>query len=391
MAEQNENRAFTTVYEDQDTPAGISGTLAFARRQEIDAEVVSYLEVVEQLKKDFEDDPQVVSGLNDLEGSLGALRVSGQSEQELQKKLHALIEVPIAEGKTLRLDAFRKSTTDSLLKDNEAYRARVRKLVCNTQGNLTHLLLTWPDDNILQLFLRELNELKFDGDFDALKQQMEGVGKSPHLWHYNDRKKEFLMEWLRPFQEHFGKPIEELKPEELQASIQKVESLRNTKLEEMTHLSVEADKAPFRPYNRKMHPIMNGNNLEFWGSEEVRDEFIALLNKLITRFSLNLEEHFLTFKTQDDGFAYLVGFADEAFAKAVEMKDGGLGIYPHLKVFLKGSDGKFAEIRQEAYSGNSSAYYQALRTATVPFLASMAVMLETVLSGSIKEAFDMWT
>ncbi len=393
MAEQERKSGFTTLYDEEtgEAKVGDDGTLAFSRREEIDTEVSNYLGVVAQLKQDYADEPQVVEGLNDLEGSLSALRVSSDSEEELQKRLQALVEVPIAEGKSLHLNAFRKSTSGGVLKDEEAYRARVRKLVINTQGNLTHLLLTWPEDKILHRFLADLNELDLERDAATLKQHMDGVGKSPHLWHYNDKKKEFLVEWLRPYQEHFGKPIEELSGEELQACIQKVENLRNTKLEEMTHLAVESDRTEFRSHNRRMHEIMNGRNLEFWGSEEVRNEFITLMSKLITRFALNLEERFLIFKTKDAGFAYLVGFADEAFSEAVELEGGGLGIFPHLKVFLLGNNGQYTEIQQEAYAGNTSSYYQALRTAAVPFLSSMAAMMETSLSDEIKEAFDMWT
>ena len=114
------------------------------------------------------------------------------------------------------------------------------------------------------------------------------------------------------------------------------------------------------------------------------------MNKMISRFSLNLDDRFLLFKTRDEGFAYLIGFADEAFGQVVEIKEGQLGIYPHLKVFLKGGQGEYSEIQPEAYAGNNSAYYKALRTSVVPFLSSMAVMLELPLSSDIKEAFDMW-
>lgn len=217
MAERDKGGGITTLYEEG------AGTLVFTRREEIDAEVLAYIDIIDQLKADYADDPQVVTGLADLESSLAALRVSTESEEALKKKLLALVEVPIAEGKTLHLDAFRKSTTTTTLKDSEAYRDRVKKLVANTEGNLTHLLITWPDDNIMQRFLKDLTELDMDGEIGQIKSYMDTLGKSPQLWHYTDKKKEFLVEWLRPFQEQFGKPIEQLSEEELQASIQKVE------------------------------------------------------------------------------------------------------------------------------------------------------------------------
>ncbi len=386
MADETPKGSFTTVYEPDET-----GTMAFTRRQEVEAEVATYLEVVEQLKQDFAEEPQVVEGLNEIQIKLGALRVATEPEEELHKQLQALIEVPFGPGKSLRLDAFRKKAAEAKLEDDEAYRDRVGRLVRNTQGNVTHLLLNWPDDNILQRFLKELKELDLKGDVRAVKTKMDEIGKSPHLWHYNEKKKEFLLEWLRPFQQELGKPVEELSEEELQACIRKVEELRNTKLEQMARMVVETDRAPFRVHNREMHPIMNGKTIDFWGSSAVRSEFIALLNKLITRFTLNLEDRFLLFKTSDGGFCYLVGFADQAFSEAVERKDGSLGIFPHLKVFLKDAEGSYNEIREELYGQNSTGYYRALKTAVVPFLSSMAVMVEHELSEDLKKAFDMWT
>ena len=107
-------------------------------------------------------------------------------------------------------------------------------------------------------------------------------------------------------------------------------------------------------------------------------------------FSLTLEDRFLLFKSKDGGFCYLVGLADDAFDEAAELKDGRLGIYPHLKVFLKMGDGHYAEIQKESYGKNSAAYFHALKTAVVPFLTSTAVMLEHTLSKELREAFDMW-
>lgn len=386
MAEEVRKSGFTTVYEGED-----AGTMAFTRRTEIEAEVNAYLEVLENLKKEFKEEPGVVEGLREIQGKLSALRVASDSEEDLKKKLRSLIEVPIGSGKTMRLDAFRKQAAESKVENDEAYRERVARLVRNTEGNITHLLLSWPDDTILQRFLKDVREVELDGDIRVVKKRMEDFGKSPHLWHYNDMKKEFLLEWLRPYQEYFGKPIEELTQEELQASVQKVEGLRDQKLEEMAQLIVETERGPFLVHNRTMHAVMNGKSPTFWGSGEVRDEFITLLNKMITRFTLSLEDRFLLFKTKDGGFCYLVGFADEAFTDAVERKDGSLGIYPHLKVFLKDQEGNYNEIRLEAYAGNNGAYYRALKTAAVPFLSSMSVMVEHVLSQEIKQSFDMWT
>ena len=114
-----------------------------------------------------------------------------------------------------------------------------------------------------------------------------------------------------------------------------------------------------------------------------------LINKLIARFSFNLQDRFLLFKTADGGFLYLVGFADEAFDNPVQLEGGKLGLFPHMKVFLKrGED--YQEIQPGNYTVNKQAYFRTLKTAVVPFFTSVAPMLEHTLSQDIKSAFDMW-
>jgi hypothetical protein len=178
--------------------------------------------------------------------------------------------------------------------------------------------------------------------------------------------------------------------EEFQAALKKVENLRNTKLEEMTHLMVDSDRAPFRVYNRALNPLINGKDETFWGGPEAREEFLLLLNRLITRFCFNLDDRYLVFRTKDGGFAYLVGFADEAFEQAVTTADGKLALYPHLKVFVKNNDDQYVELTMEFYNRNPKLYYHALKTSVVPFLRAAAIMVEAELSPTLKGAFDMW-
>ncbi len=376
---------FTTVY-DPDA----AGTLSFSRREDLESEILSYLELVGQVKKDYKDEPQVLQGLHEIEMQLNALRISGEDPEQVRQKLDSLVRVPIGPDRSLRLDAFRRHSSKGQVADEAEYREYVRRLVRNTTGNVTQLMLTWPDDTILQRFMEELEALQLDGPYRDLRERLGAISKSPQLWHYNERKKEFLVEWLRPYQAYFGKPVDELSDEELQAALKQVEQLREQRLEDMTNLEVVTDRSPFRVYNRRMHPIVNGKNKEFWGSAEVRDEFIALMNKLITRFSFNLEDRFLLFRTKDGEFCYLVGFADDAFEEMRQTKEGRLALYPHIKVFLRTANGQFHELIQEDYHGDGPAYFRALKTAVVPFLTSMSVMVEVELSDALKQAFDMW-
>lgn len=377
---------FTTVYE-----APEAGTLAFDSRRDFEDEIETHLEVLRELQTEFKDKEDIAESLHEIAAKLAALKVSTEPVEAVQKKLKALTQVPFGEGKNLDLAAFRKKSPHTKIADPEAYLDHVRKLVRNTTGNLTQLLHVFEDDNILQRFLAELQKLDVNSDYRTVRHAMDKLAKSPQLWHYNEKKKAFLLEWLRPFQEELGKPIDNLSAEELQEALKKVGTLRESKLEMMTNLVQEKNRGPFRKYNREMHAVMNGRNKDFWSGAEVRDEFIALMTKLINWMSFNLEDRFLLFKTKDGGFCYLIGFADESLANAIELEGGKLALYPHLKVFLKGKGDNYGEITQEAYGGDSAAYFRSLKTAVVPFLVSIAVMVEFELSGALKRSFDMWT
>jgi hypothetical protein len=384
MAEKSEKK---TEYPSLFTSSQ-AGTLAFERTA-LDGEIAAALEIVRQIRGDYKDHAPLVDGLTGIEDKLLALRASRQGEPEKRKELEALMHVPLGENH-LRLEAFRKSNAQAKVGSEAEYLTAVKKLVRNTLSNAALLLLQHPADPILTRMVDELKGLDLS-DYTTIRRHMVQLSQSPQLWQYNEKKKAFLVEWLKPFQGALGKPIEEMSEEEFQAALRQVEQLRNTRLEEMTHLMVDSDRAPFRVYNRSMNPLINGRDETFWGGAEPRDEFIALLNKLITRFCFNLEDRYLVFRTKDGGFCYLVGFADEAFEQATTTRDGRLALYPHLKVFVKNNDEQYVELTMEFYNRNPRLYYSSLKTAVVPFLRAAAIMVETELSPAIKTAFDMWT
>ncbi|HEX7926276.1 MAG TPA: hypothetical protein VF678_01715 [bacterium] len=376
--------AFTTIYEDEK-----AGTVAFDAADGPASAIQSYLALVKQIREDYKDDAAISQGLKEVETKLNTLRFSKDPEDAIFKQIETLVQVPIGGEKVLRLDAFRRTAAKSQVANEAEYVDRVKRLVRNTMNNLTLLLITWPDDAILQRFLADLKSVDFAAKHDALREKMETVGKGPQLWHYNQKKKQFLADWLRPFQGELGTKIESMTEEEFTAALKKVEGLREKKLKDTAALVAEKEKGPYAAYNKNMHTVLNGKFKDFWGTQEVREEFIALINKLIARFSFNLQDRFLLFKTADGGFLYLVGFADEAFDNPVQLEGGKLGLFPHMKVFLKRGD-DYQEIQPGNYTVNKQAYFRTLKTAVVPFFTSVAPMLEHTLSQDIKSAFDMW-
>lgn len=382
MADEKKS-GFQTVYESPD-----AGMLAFDTATELAAEIDACLQLVRQLQTDFKDDSGIVGGLKQLETQLQTLRFSKDPTEALKAKLESLTQVPIAGQKTIRLDAFRKKASKPV-DSAEGYVERVKRLVKNTRSNILLLLAATPGDNKLTELMNELINFKTEGGQAELKARMETLAKNPILVHYNTRKRAFLIEWLKPFQAKLGEPVEAMSEERLMEAARQVETIRAVELKTIAKVSLDTNREPFRAYNRTIHPVMNGRSADFWGTQEVRDEFIAMMNRLLTRFSFNLEDRFLIFRTADDGFVYLVGFADEALEHAVALKDGKYGLTPHLKVFLN-RGGEFQEIVAGNYKVNKQAYYRALKTAVVPFFVAMAPLLDLQLSDEMKSAFDMW-
>ena len=372
-----------TQYEAQD-----AGVLAFDSAGELVSEITGCLDLVRQLQTDFKGDAAIVTGLKEIEIQLQALRLSKDPSEKVRSKLEALMAVPVTGEKTIRLDAFRKKAARPV-ESAEAYLDRVKRLVKNTRSNILLLLASTPGDNKLTQLLNELINLKLDGSYTDIKARMEALTKNPALIHYNSRKRAFLVEWLKPYQARLGERVEAMSEERLMEAARQVESIRSSDLKDIAKLTVDNNREPFRPYNREMHPVMNGRTTDFWGSPAVQDEFIAIMNRLITRFAFTLDDRFLLFRTEDEGFVYLVGFADEALEHAIELKDGKYGLTPHLKVFLN-RGGKYQEIVAGNYKVNRAAYYRALKTAVVPFFVAIAPLLDLTLSDEMKSAFDMW-
>ena len=376
---------FETVYD-----AAEAGVLTFEAGTALAGEVASCLQLVKQLQTDFKDDSAIVSGLKQLESQLHTLRFSKDPADKIKQKLDALMQLPVTGEKTIRLDAFRKKASKPVDGVQE-YQERVKRLVKNTRANIVLLLAAAGngDDNLTQL-LNQLIQLNPELPYAELKTRMDALAKNPLLVHYNQKKRAFLVEWLKPYQAKLGDTIEQMTEERLMEAARQVESIRSMVLKELAKVVLDNNREPFKPYNRTIHPVMNGKSVDFWGSQEVRDEFIALVNKMLTRFSFNLEDRFLLFHTEDGGFMYLVGFADEAVDNAIELKDGKYGVTPHLKVFLN-RGGQLQEIVAGNYQVNRAAYYRALKTAIVPFFTAMAPLLDLTLSEELKSAFDMWT
>ncbi|MBF0350379.1 MAG: hypothetical protein HQM11_05075 [SAR324 cluster bacterium] len=377
--------AIETHYEKED-----SGKVVFEERKDALAEISKYLELLVELKKSKDLDKALIPALDEIHFKLESLKFTDIPEKELHAKIKKYTRVPLGEGKFMHLSAFLSGTGEAkVVKSQQEYLDQVQKMIKNTMGNLTNLLIFKKEDEHLQAFFDDLQSMNNNTNYEDVKTRMDHLTMSGIIKHYNQIKLDFLKNWLAPFQAQLNKPIEQMTAEDMQGALHKVDGLKKKELEELgVRVTNEAYKE-FRPYNRVMHELMNGKSADFWGSIECRDEFVDLMQKIINRFSFKLENHFLVFEMADKSIAYMIGFPDDAFKTAKKLKDGRTGMTPHMKVFFQTPDKKYKEMCKEN-AENTTQFYKTLRTAVVPFLSSMAMILGVELSQELKDVFEIW-
>ena len=367
-----------------------SGKVVFEERQDCLEEIDKYLNLIENLVKSEDIAEALIPSLEEIHYQIQSLKYSNIPLAEVKKKIIQYSRVPLGDGKFLHLSSFLSSTgKQKIVKTEEAYLAQVQKMVENTKANLTNLLIFKEEDEHLKGFAEELEMIDGSRDYQSVKTRMEHLTMSGIIKYYNNVKLEFLRNWLAPFEEQLGKSVAEMSPHEIQSALSQVEGLKKQELDDIGMRMNPELFDDFRPYNRKMHELMNGENTDFWGFPDQRDEFVELIKKIINRFSFKLENHYLIFQSSDKKIAYLVGFPDSVYEGKKQLKGGKVGLIPHLKVFFASKDGSYKELTQDGFKITGE-YYRILKTAVVPFFASLSMIVDTPLSQSFKDAFDMW-
>ncbi len=376
---------FETYYAKED-----SGKVAFELRKDCLEDIQKYIDLIDEIKKSEDIGKTAEPALDEVRYQIESLKYTDIPAEEVKKKLNKYSRVPLGDGKFIHLSSFLASTGEQrVVKTEEEYIQQVKKMVDNTKSNLTNLLIFREEDEHLKGFFDELQVIEKSTNYSDVKQRMDHLTMSGIIKHYNEIKLEFLRKWLAPFEEKLGKSISEMSSKEMQEALGQVENLKKKELEQVgIRINAETPDV-FRPYNKEKHELMNGDTTEFWGFPEQRDEFVELVKKIINRFSFKLETHYLVFESADKKMAYLVGFPDDAFSQQKKLKDGGVGLTPHLKVLIANKSGEFQELRKDDME-KPSEYYRVLKTAVVPFLASLSMMVDAPLSKEFKDAFDMW-
>lgn len=375
---------FKTYYKKED-----SGKVVYEQRKDSLEDIDKYLNLIEKLKKSPDIGQVSLPALEEMQYRIESLKYSDIPRNEVQKKLAHYSKIPLGEGKFMHLSSFLTNTGEQkVVNSEEEYLDQVQKMIQNTKANLTNLLIFREDDEHLVGFFEELQVIEGNKNYQEVRTRMKHLTMSGIIKHYNQVKLEFLKSWLSPFEEQLDKPIAQMSPEDIQEALEKVENLKKKELEKIGMALTPELVDDFRPHNRTMHNLMNGETTDFWGFPEYRDEFLELVKKIINRFSFKLENHYLIFQSSDKQLAYLLGFPDKVYEGKQKMKGGKVGLVPHLKVFIMNTEEGYKElIRGDLKQGE---YFRALKTAVVPFLASVAMIVDWPLSDGFKDAFDMW-
>lgn len=365
-----------------------AGKVVYEERTDLQESIERYLDLIDDLKKSEDMKESVIPALEEVQYQIESLRYSDSPIEVIKKKLIQYSKVHLGEGKFMHLSAFLTSTGEHKVITEQEYLEQVGIMVQNTKFNLTNLLIFKEDDESLVEFADELPLVEGNHNYEEVRLRMESLTMRGIIKHYNKVKLEFLQSWLAPFEAQLAKPIADMTPQEMQEALSKVEHLKKQELTEIG-MSLKPELAEkFRPYNKTMHPLMNGERLDFWGFPEYRDEFLGLIKQIINRFSFKLENHYLIFQSTDKQWAYLLGFPDTVYEGKRKMRDGKVGFVPHLKVFTCNQEGDYQELIQGDLK--QSEYFRTLQTAVVPFLVSVSEIVETPLSKGFQESFEMW-
>ncbi|MGK5091513.1 hypothetical protein WDW89_05780 [Deltaproteobacteria bacterium TL4] len=352
---------------------------------EVASEIENYLGGMEVMLETYQENEEIVRGLKELKAKASSLLISHSSEEEIIKGIRQLTSIKGPDGKQMNISSFgRKSATT---KDADKFKERTVKLLKQTNQN-TIALMQWDSKNKeLAKFLGVIKEIDLNIPPIELDKKVKELLKSDGFRAYQAVKESYIKEWLKPFQEELGKPIEALSQEELQEAMKRMKIVMKQRMTE-GNLIVTPDSEKFKDFNVHDHDLVNGNEKKFWLNEILIDEFIAFTQAVLTRFTFLLDKQFLVFQFRNEPYLYLIGFSHDAFINAEQGADGTMIISPHVKPIIPGKDKTYRELSQTTFP-SVGLYTEMCRETLKPFFMSLGEKIGFVFSKEFKQHFRM--
>ncbi|MBF0289277.1 MAG: hypothetical protein HQM14_15775 [SAR324 cluster bacterium] len=369
-----------TLYEDREKK-GI--TIKF--NPEAATEIETYMTGLEGMINAYQENQEIVKGLHEVKIKANSLLISHASEEDIIKGIREMTTITGPDGKKMNIASFAKTKTEHL-QDADVFKERTLKRLNQTIQN-TIALMQWKQSEELGNFINELKGLDQSVSGQEIDKSIRDVMKSGGFKVYQSVKEDYLKEWLRPFQQELGKPIEALTQAELQDAMKHMKIVMKQRLNE-GNLVIYPDSDKMKDYNMQDHDMVNGHEMTFWLNNPLIDEFVTFTQAVLTRFTFMLDKQFLVFRFRSEPYLYLIGFSNESFLNAEKGEDSSLVVSPHIKAIVQGKDKAFRELNNTNFP-SVGMYIDVLKDTIKPFLIALAEKIEFEFSDDFKKHFRM--
>ncbi len=350
------------------------------------AEIETYMTGLEEMLQTYKDNEEIVRGLNEVKAKANSFLISHMPEEEIIAEIRKITTITGPGGKKMNISNFSKAKSEQI-KDVNAFKQRTLRRLNQTIQNST-ALLQWKQDTKLAEFVTELKALDQNQTGHQLDRAVREIVKAGGFSVYQKIKDEYLREWLKPFQEELGKPIESLTPEEMQEAMKRMKIVMKQRLNE-GNLVVYPEADSLKDFNLKDHDMVTGHCKDFWLNDPLMDEFVNFTQAVLNRFTFMLDKQFLVFQFRNEPYLYLIGFSHESFLNAEQSEDGSLLISPHVKPIVQGKDGTYRVLSKSNFP-SVGMYIDVVKDTLKPFFVALAEKVGFELSKEFKQHFKIF-
>ncbi len=291
------------------------------------------------------------------------------------------VSLPGPNGARLPCEVFEESEPQACTP--EEYKHRTVLKLKRTLRILKQLRKAYPDADGLEQLEALLQEVDLESEAHDLDGDLREVLTSSAFSEYLGLKTRFLEEWKQGQLEQHAQTKEALLTEAtLQETVHALQQ-QEPRLAEHPDILLYEHQEFFRMCNTTTHPQLNTTSLEFWETEERRDQFTQFLETLRDRLGVLQPFHILRF---EHSFTYLlVGTSDEEFLTSLQESEEATH---HAKVILRLSGQQYQELKADP---DTPGYAECLKHALHPFVVHLNEQLELELPDAFVAFFETGT
>ena len=344
-------------------------------------EIEDYMGGLEEMLEAYQENPEILQGLQEVKVKANALLISHTPEEEIIEGIRKMTTITGPEGEKINIAHFSKTKAETL-EDADLFKERTLKRLNQTIKNIISLL-QWRQNDRLAEFANQLRNIDQTLPGEALDTAVRSVLQAGGFGIYQSTKDDYIKEWLKPFQEMLDKPITSLTPEEMQDAMKHMKIVMRQRLNE-GNLVVYPDADKLQEFNVKDHDMVTGDSKIFWHNNPLMDEFVTFTQAVLARFTFMLDKQFLIFRFKGEPYLYLIGFSHEAFLRAETGEGDSLVVSPHVKAIIQGKDKTFRELNQNNFP-SVGMYIDVLKDTLKPFFVALSEKIEFEFSNDFKK------